>query len=103
MPAKTLFATAFLALSPLVAHADDGWSGSGELGFAAARGNAKSENLNAKIQFKKEDERWKDTFYLTALRSKGEVKTTTVDNSATPPTVVNVSNYNLTANRYETG
>lgn len=92
-----------VALIPLAAHADDGWSGSGEVGFAAARGNAKSENLNAKLQFKKEDDQWKDVFYATALRSKGEVKSTTVDNGTAPPSVINVSNYELTANRYEAG
>jgi putative salt-induced outer membrane protein len=101
---KILLVPALLTLIPLAARADDdGWSGSGEVGFAAARGNAKSENLNAKLEFKKEDERWKDVFYLTALRSKGEVKSTTVDNSTTPPTVSNVSSYDLTANRYESG
>ena len=101
---KFLFTAPLLLALPLIAHAaDDDWSGSGEVGFAAARGNAKSENLNAKLQFKKEDDTWKNTFYLNALRSKGEVKTTTVDNSTSPPTVLNVSDYELTANRYETG
>ncbi|GAA0718426.1 DUF481 domain-containing protein [Dokdonella soli] len=96
---KMLIPIALLAALPLAAQADDGWSGSGEVGFAAARGNAKSENLNAKLQFKKEDDQWKDTFYLTALRSKGEVKTATIDNGQ----IVNVSNYKLNANRYEAG
>jgi len=101
---KSMLSAALLLALPLATHAaDDDWSGSGEVGFAAARGNAKSENLNAKLQFKKEDDRWKNVFYLTALRSKGEVKSTTVDNSTTPPSVDNVSNYELTANRYETG
>ena len=99
---KMLIASALFAALPLHAFAadDDGsWSGSGEAGFAAARGNAKSENLNAKLQFKKEDDQWKDTFYLTALRSKGEVNTSTVIDGQ----VVNVSNYDLNANRYEAG
>lgn len=89
---KMLLPITLLAALPLCAVADDsvkdgGWSGSGELGFAAARGNAKSENLNAKLQFKKEDETWKDNFYLTALRSKGEAD----------------GHYDLNANRYEAG
>ena len=100
---RSLLAAALAASVPFVAHADDGWSGSGEAGFAASRGNAKSENLNAKLQFKKEDERWKNVFYLTALRSKGEVKSTIVDNSTTPPTTSTASSYELTANRYEGG
>jgi putative salt-induced outer membrane protein len=103
---KFLIPMTLLGALPLHAFAaddDGGWSGSGELGFAAARGNAKSENLNAKLQFKKEDETWKDNFYLTALRSKGEVKTTTVDTSTTPPSTLSVSSYDLTSNRYESG
>jgi putative salt-induced outer membrane protein len=100
---KILLPLALLAALPLAAQADDGWSGTGELGFAATRGNTKSENLNAKLQFKKEDETWKDNFYLTALRSKGEVRTATVDNTTTPPSVVDTSTYDLTSNRYEAG
>lgn len=104
---KKLLPMALLAVLPFAAHADGDattnnggdWSGSGELGFAAARGNAKSENLNAKLNFQKEDDTWKDNFYLTALRSKGEVNTATVANGQ----IVNVSNYDLTANRYEAG
>ena len=102
---KMLIPIALLAALPLTAFADnDGsWSGSGEAGFAAARGNAKSENLNAKLQFKKEDDQWKDNFYLTALRSKGEVKTATVVGQPPDQHIVNVSTYDLTSNRYEAG
>lgn len=98
---KMLLPLALIAALPLTALADNdaGWSGSGEAGFAAARGNAKSENLNAKLQFKKEDDQWKDTFYLTALRSKGEVKTQTIVNGQ----LVKDSSYDLTSNRYEVG
>jgi putative salt-induced outer membrane protein len=96
---KNLIPLALLAALPACALADDGWSGTGELGFAATRGNAKSENLNAKLEFKKEDETWKDHFYLTALRSKGESTVTTVVDDE----VVSVKNYDLTANRYEGG
>lgn len=94
-----LLCSAVLAALPLTALADDGWSGSGEVGFAATRGNAKSENLNAKLNFKKEDDQWKDNFYLTALRSKGETTVATLVDGQ----VVNVSNYKDTANRYEGG
>ncbi len=87
-----LLACALLAAAPLAASAqqapnDGSWSGSGELGFALTRGNTKSENLNAKLQFKKEDEIWKHNFYVNALRSKGEVNDT----------------YDITANRYDVG
>lgn len=108
MNTKGLLCAALLAALPVAAIADDasssanggGWSGSGEAGFAASRGNAKSENLNAKLTFKKEDDQWKDLFYLTALRSKGEV-TSYVPGANN--TVVAVKNYDTTANRYEAG
>ena len=96
-----IFSALSLGAMANIARADsgEGWSGAGELGFAAARGNAKSENLNMKLQFKKEDDAWKDNFYLTALRSKGEVKTSTVVDGQ----VVSVDSYDLNANRYEAG
>ncbi len=98
---KMLLCAAVLAALPMAAFADDsGWSGSGELGFAAARGNAKSENLNAKLTFKMEDDQWKDNFYLTALRNKGEVTVATVGPN---DQIINVKNYETTANRYEAG
>ncbi|MFZ1392029.1 MAG: DUF481 domain-containing protein [Dokdonella sp.] len=85
---KALLASAVLLAIPLVAHADDGeWSGSGEVGFALTTGNTKSQNLNAKLAFKKEDTLWKHNFFLNALRSKGEAN----------------GEYDLTANRYEVG
>ncbi|HEY0178665.1 MAG TPA: DUF481 domain-containing protein [Dokdonella sp.] len=111
MNKNKLLPIALTALLPLAAQAADGsaapadgeWSGAGELGFAASRGNAKSENLNAKLNFRKEDDTWKDDFYLTALRSKGEVTTETIDDSTNPPTLVSTSKYKLNANRYEAG
>jgi putative salt-induced outer membrane protein len=97
---KTLLASALLCLFPVAAHAEDGtWSGAGELGFALSRGNTKSENLNAKLQFKKEDDQWKHNVYLNAQRSKGEVNSTTVVDGV----VVSNDAYQLTANRFETG
>lgn len=104
---KHLLPLALLAALPLgaVAAEDNGWSGSGEVGFAAARGNARSENLNAKLQFAKEDDTWKHQFYLTALRAKGEVKNARIgpDDAAGDPTIIYDKSYELNANRYETG
>src|SRR6478735_3062334 len=97
---KLLIAVAVLAATPLVASADGEWKGSGELGFAASRGNSKSENLNAKLNFSMEDDTWKDNFYATALRSKGNVKVATVDGNGQ---VIAVDDYQTTANRYELG
>jgi putative salt-induced outer membrane protein len=94
----TLLASALLLALPLAALAADpppppeGWSGSGEAGLSIASGNTKSQNLNAKLDVKYNDDRWKDDFYLTALRNKANV--------AIPG---GGSNYDLTANRYEAG
>jgi len=95
---KLLIASVLFAL-PFSAFADDGWKGSGELGFAASRGNAKSENLNAKLNFSMENDTWKDNFYLTALRAKGN--STSIENVNGVPTAV--TRYDYTANRYEAG
>ncbi|HEX7113116.1 MAG TPA: DUF481 domain-containing protein, partial [Mizugakiibacter sp.] len=82
---RTTLVLALLLALPLAAAAQDaaptdaatandtansgGWSGSGEFGYAAARGNSRSENLNAKLGLSKETDVWKDNFFLTALRA----------------------------------
>jgi len=98
-----VLASALLFALPLTALAADpppppkqGWSGSGEAGLAAASGNTKSENLNAKIDIRFNDEQWKDDVYLLALRNKANVTTHASDGSTS-------TNYQLTANRYEAG
>lgn len=78
-----------------------GWSGSGEVGFAAASGNTRSENLNAKVNVKYNDDRWKNEFNLTALRNKGTVAVKVMDDSTTPPTQVSTTHYQTTADRVE--
>ena len=104
-----LLACAVLLALPLAAMAADpppppvGWSGTGEAGLSVASGNTKSQNLNAKLDFKFNDDRWKDDFYLLALRNKSNVNVTAVDTSTSPPTTISTSQYNLTANRYEAG
>jgi len=100
--------SAALAAVPVAALADgpatpQGWSGTGEAGLAVASGNTRSQNLNAKLDLKFNDDRWKDDFYLLAQRNKSSVTAVTLDTSTTPPTPVSTSHYNLTANRYETG
>lgn len=94
-----------LAALPLPASAQDdassappdGWSGTGELGFALSRGNARSENLNARLAFARETERWKHDWYATAMRAKGEA-TGDFDGDG-----VEETRYDLSANRYELG
>ncbi len=73
------------------------WHGSGEFGFAMSRGNSHTENLNAKLNLKQENELWKNSFYLTGLRSKGDV--TVID----PDTGESITQFSTTANRYEGG
>jgi putative salt-induced outer membrane protein len=88
-----------LPVTALAQNSSDsgGWSGSGEFGFALARGNSHTENLNAKLNLKQENELWKNNFYLTGLRSKGDV--TVID----PDTGDAITQFSTTANRYELG
>lgn len=93
----------FAAMAPFASHAQDaapptdGWTGTGELGLALARGNSRSENLNAKLGFAKEDAQWKHAFSAAALRAKGEV-TGDFDGDG-----VAEERFELSANRYELG
>ena len=87
---KALFAGAVLLAAPMFASAQTAaseWSGSGEAGLALTSGNTKSQNLNVKLAFKKEDVQWKHNFFINGLRSKGEAN----------------GEYDLTANRYDLG
>ncbi|MBS0431077.1 MAG: DUF481 domain-containing protein [Proteobacteria bacterium] len=92
---------------PGMARADDapaastqGWSGSGEAGLAAASGNTKSQNLDAKLNLAYEDDIWKDAFFLEANRAKSTVKTPVIEDGVQ----VGTSNdYSTTANRFATG
>jgi putative salt-induced outer membrane protein len=76
---------------PLAAQ---GWTGTGEFGLAAARGNARSENLNAKLDFVNEDDRWKHVFGVSMLRAKGEIRGD-FDGDGVPETLLET-----TANRW---
>ena len=90
-----------LALPATAAFAEEapaeGWTGTGELGLALARGNAKSENLNTKLNFKNEDDQWKHQFSFAALRAKGETSGD-FDGDGVPE-----RRFELNANRYEAG
>lgn len=77
--------------------ADTGWTGTGELGLALARGNARSESLNAGLDFDKETAQWKHSLHAAALRSKGEVSDD-FDGDG-----IDEERYELSANRYEAG
>ncbi|MBB5208754.1 DUF481 domain-containing protein [Chiayiivirga flava] len=94
-------AIALLCSAPFAATAQEtsptGWTGTGELGLALSRGNSRSDNLNGKLQFQNEDAEWKHNYYLSVLRSKGEVSGD-FDGDGTPE-----ERFELTANRYEAG
>jgi putative salt-induced outer membrane protein len=64
--------TAIVAVAGLLslgtAHAD--WSGKGEAGVVFARGNTKTETVNAKLEMARETDHWKHGFGLSALRAK---------------------------------
>ncbi|HET6631837.1 MAG TPA: DUF481 domain-containing protein [Rhodanobacteraceae bacterium] len=87
------------ASAAVVSSADTGWQGTGELGFALSRGNTRSESLNAKLAFSKENAMWKDDFYISALRNKGTVYVSTVVDGQT----VSAQAYQSTADRIESG
>jgi putative salt-induced outer membrane protein len=102
---KTLIAGLLLAaLASFAVQAQDtsgatsngGWSGSGEFGFASATGNSRSQNVNAKLGLNQENEQWKNSFFVDALRSKSQQ--TVVDSAGNT-----VEQFNTTANRYDGG
>ena len=78
---KNFLAASLLLAVSFAAHADEaapppvGWSGTGEAGLAIASGNTKSQNANAKLNVKFNDDQWKDEFYLLAQRNKNNVTT----------------------------
>ncbi|HUA79997.1 MAG TPA: DUF481 domain-containing protein [Dyella sp.] len=97
---------ALAALATFTAQAQDtssgtqtstgNWTGSGEVGFASTTGNSRSQNVNAKLTLNQETDRWKNSFFLDALRSKGQV--TVVDAQGN-----SVHQFDTTANRYDFG
>ena len=78
------------------AASNGGWSGSGEFGFASARGNSRTDNINAKLGLSQENEYWRNNFFLNGMRSKGEV--TVVDSNGNQ-----IDQFSTTANRYDGG
>ena len=78
------------------AAANGGWTGSGEFGFASATGNSRSENINAKLGLNQENEQWKNSFFVNALRAKSQQ--TVVDQYGNT-----LNKFNTTANRYDAG
>jgi putative salt-induced outer membrane protein len=102
---RNLLAAALLAAcASFAAQAQDastaaqngGWTGSGEFGFASTTGNTRSQNIDAKLGLTQENDRWKNVFFLDALRSKSQQKI--VDETG-----ATVTQFNTTANRYAGG
>ena len=78
------------------AAGNGGWSGSGEFGFASATGNSRSQNINAKLGLNQENEQWKNSFFLDALRSKSQQRLVDAAGNS-------ITQFNTTASRYDTG
>ena len=107
---KTLMAGLLLAgLASFTAQAEDaatdtsatsgntgGWSGSGEFGFASATGNTRSQNIDAKLGLKQENDQWKNAFFVDMLRTKAQQKVVDTNGNT-------VEQLNTTANRYDGG
>ena len=55
---------------------DEGWSGFGELGAVMTRGNTDAESINAKTRVRYEEEFWRHTLQLEALKRAEEGTTT---------------------------
>lgn len=95
-PLPILLAMAAAMTLPVApALAEEGWSGTGELGVSMARGNSRAENLNTRLAFRKEAEDWTHRFSLAGLRARGEV-TADFDGDGVPETRLET-----TANRYQ--
>lgn len=90
-------ALALFAATAGVNAATTDWTGTGEFGLAWARGNAESETVNARFNFKREDGPWLYDVSAGGLRAKGEVITVNATTGAISRT--SVSN----ANRYDFG
>jgi putative salt-induced outer membrane protein len=102
---KTLMASVLLAAcasfgvqaqSTSSPESNGGWSGSGEFGFASSTGNSRSQNVNAKLGLSKENDQWKNSFFLDGLRSKSQQ---TIEDEAGNT----IEQFNTTANRYDGG
>jgi putative salt-induced outer membrane protein len=91
---RLAIALVVLAASPSVTEAQE-WAGAGELGLALARGNADSDTINAKLELKKEDDRWLYQIDASALRASGEVDVTEANGSVGRDKVTNASRWQL--------
>jgi len=95
MMRRMQLALALVAALPGLAAAGE-WDGSGELGYAMARGNSETETLNAAVKGKKEDGAWLYEANAAALYAQGDVKLQRADGST-------ASESASTANRYDLG
>ena len=98
--AALLCAPALVFAAAPAASSPSGWTGSGEFGLAAASGNTKSLNIDAKLKFAYENDMWKDAFFLDANRAKSNVKVPVFVNGVAAGTT---DNYETTANHFDVG
>jgi putative salt-induced outer membrane protein len=68
----------FLVITPARSEdwGDEGWSGFGELGAVMTTGNTRSQTVNAKTRVRYEEESWRHTLQLEALKRSEEDATT---------------------------
>ena len=76
---------------------DRGWTGTGELGMAMARGNTHSESLNTRFVFQRETAHRKHQVRASGLRTRSEV-TAVYEEGGEPETRAQI-----TANRFDMG
>ncbi|WP_058835756.1 DUF481 domain-containing protein [Luteimonas abyssi] len=94
-PAQPMAPSSFREIDAVVE--DTGWTATGELGFAMARGNSRSESLNTKLALTRENEHRLHRLRGAALRTRSDV-TGDFDGDGTPE-----SRYEITANRFDLG
>jgi len=98
--------TVLLASNAMAAEEtpNEHWSGEGELGYVAARGNTNSETVTGKLTFGYKTENWAHELGLSALRTIAEDQTTgEEEETADRYQFTGQSNYRFDERRYVFG
>lgn len=62
----------YLLVTPLHAAADQVWSGEGEFGISIIEGNSESEDISAKLELNKHQNKWRHKINFETLKSKSD-------------------------------
>ena len=76
---KIVIAIAVTVLPTILFAAEEpvyGWSGSAGLGAVITSGNSDTQNINADVKVKNENEQWRHNFFASALKSENDSNTT---------------------------